>query len=797
MWCVSRCVLVVFTPAYPELERFAERCFLPRHPLRHSPVWLDENDFQFNLKNFERLQIRSPLQIDHQAHDRYRSPYRTPTPTPVIVSTTTASEGSAVPVSGKAEQEESKKDAAPIQRTSFSKHYYDHRKSAMHKSPVVTPICAMKVEYPLLLLNADQVVVADKGYGNGAAHLRMHAARLMHIKGALANYGNDHVPQAAPVEIGDLESEFAFAGGSSWDRAAICSATSPGVSEYFPKITSGMMNAVTGKPFGTDINNMLLAIKERERYSSPWWATLVQWKSIGAVPDKRNCLIHRLSYTKLTKLVHISLIRNALDVLQRSYINSHTRLFRCLTPPELMAFDEYRDLQEGGHDAQRYLSTLAKKMFFPVSIQKDMSERYAHLQNCVSALTREKEAQEEEAQAHQKAAQEKAGEASAHASRRKRKKKTDLSDDLPDASHSSTPAVPIIQTGQPSSSVPQCSPISTAVYPKDMIQVFFPLYVSSASIQRHGLVLREDACPVVIDPPLIPDAIEVLETSSAPSKNPYSSFGSRGAAPSFSSQFATSASQNAAKNELRYLYHISTISTPSGEALEPPLHIRATLLASPPLQPMHGLTGQPLSYEELDLPALQQSQSQLEIVLALQDNSRTPIGPTSPAAPSSPSEAALPSLQERAAGQTLAKRSIWFYAEDVLALGGVVDVNASPVEVHPHSPQNLRRESEAAAAGMDTKEQDGAGDRPHDNGFHPLKLSSSESSAAASDGEGGTSIFPSGAPTASETQSPGQPGIHAPGREGPPTSYGSGEAGPPVLYHVSSFLDVNGFLAAR
>lgn len=68
-------LLVVFTPAYPELQKFAERHFLPQHPLRHSPLWLEEKDFEWNTDFFKKGNRKCPLEIDMVAHDPFLSPY--------------------------------------------------------------------------------------------------------------------------------------------------------------------------------------------------------------------------------------------------------------------------------------------------------------------------------------------------------------------------------------------------------------------------------------------------------------------------------------------------------------------------------------------------------------------------------------------------------------------------------------------------------------------------------------------------------------------------------------------------
>lgn len=75
MFCCSPFLRVVFTPAYPELLDFAKRNFLPQHPLRHSPLWLESRDFKWNRDFFRGANLESPLFIDPTAHDPFHSPY--------------------------------------------------------------------------------------------------------------------------------------------------------------------------------------------------------------------------------------------------------------------------------------------------------------------------------------------------------------------------------------------------------------------------------------------------------------------------------------------------------------------------------------------------------------------------------------------------------------------------------------------------------------------------------------------------------------------------------------------------
>eukprot|EP00796_Vickermania_ingenoplastis_P009849 gene9849-6921_t len=749
--------LVVFTQAYPELEAFAQRFFLPSHPLRYSPIWLDENDFSFNQRVFERFHSRFPLVIDNTAHDKLRSPY-----SPL------ANSSVSVRRAAKEEADFARRRQMTLEGTGGGPGGHKSNPKWKRTGPYV-PVCAMRIDYPLLLLNADQVELADRGYGNASARLRVHVAKLLHTTGGpgvgLAGYAGadggllldgDADGQSQRGGSGSL-----FGGEGTWGRAAI--SASPGVSSYFPSECATMMNAHSGKPYlDKTVADALERIRRAERYSSHWWATIDQWKAIGASPRYGSDFnTHRVVYHRLTKLVHISLLKNPLEVLKQSQISLHMHLFRCRVPwdetrmEELMTLyrqQEQQELEEYGVQGGcgttpaigSWLTQIPKKDRTNFISWKDMNTRYQNL--CALLLQTETgkvyfksndSSYRPQPETENTASVEEEHRRKTSASKtNKRKRKNAESNNTNNKSDAPAPAATV-----------EATPASL----KEAIATFIPLYFSSAFVHRLQLSLREDATPVAEEPSseaMLPDAMEILGSSpddptgaAAPAGTAAALAYTATAAPRSQRRPLNSASGT----EVGYFYHIGDVFTPAGDVLEPPEAICAALLRHDPLTPVHGVTGAPLTHAELQLAALHGRHT--EIAARLErgaEEAREHFRSPSPAEEEFDAEEEtkakcrsrdhpLRQYADSAGGGAsaasaarktpLVHRSIWFKAEDVLTLSGIVNVNSSPVEVRhglqaessaapgatpPNSAGNSKKEDRSSAA-QPSEEHSGEG----------------------------------------------------------------------------------------
>lgn len=299
----SRTQKVVFTQAYPALEAFADEYFTSSHPLRYSPVWIEENDIRYNDSFFSFKGLTSPLALSRHA--------------------------------------------ATI-------HSHRHRPAGKRRVPAV-PICSASICQSLLLLNAEQMSLGGEG---DEVRVRQHITEnTLRCQGICSE-----VPSTAAAPSTAAGARHHYPSGS--------------IATLFPPtLQHRMVNAMTFRPFMyLDISNALLRIQDQEGYTSGWWATLSQWRRLGAVPAHRNVCAHRVCFSVTSKLIHVSLLEDPIQLLSRSFVSPHHRLLSCFSDADVRAYEAWKAdpmwLQTTGYPEWR-LSRLRYKL----TIQRDMEAR--------------------------------------------------------------------------------------------------------------------------------------------------------------------------------------------------------------------------------------------------------------------------------------------------------------------------------------------------------------------------------------------------------------------------------------
>lgn len=292
---------VVFTPGSRDLAAFAASHFLPEHPLASSPLWLDEDDFSSIQQMARRLGKPSPLRMAPLAHHPLQSPFRSAAPTEAkgeAVNTTTA-----IVAAGRRNRSRTEKTctappaaaaavscpppAATVDRADASQRY-------------VVPICSHDVVKPLYLYNLEQMYLTE---------LKSTASP------ATPSVSGD-AADAAKLQV--------------WSETALLQHGARELRRRFalplPNESRVMQSIQSKQAYGAERQQQLLAIAEKRGYRSCWWGTPSQWHRIGAtaLPGQRE---HVVPVVRRMKLVHVSLVDNAAEVLTRSFISvRHRRL---------------------------------------------------------------------------------------------------------------------------------------------------------------------------------------------------------------------------------------------------------------------------------------------------------------------------------------------------------------------------------------------------------------------------------------------------------------------------------------
>ncbi|GET88736.1 hypothetical protein, conserved [Leishmania tarentolae] len=394
-------VLVVFTQGFPALQRFAQRHFLPSHPLSSSCLWLDEEDFRINKEKAFMHDVPNPLRIDPYAHHPLLSRYA---PEQARGTATQRKQRR------KAEDDTQKRydrastgpvaaccagpqaannadamapghlrdvaDAAavgqgapsgPMPTADYLGAETEHsleatlqtrrrrkpslstaaaaKQAAVDVQHYQVPICTLTLTKPLFLFNMDQMYLAD----GGAAISSLDAHRL-------GREGVDEYDRQHDMAIGTCPPRnWSFDGDDGqhaqeaglprpWD--GLTPMTSEGappthsreqriaegirdLQRCFPNLASDpsslgrwrMHSIRTRRPYSLPRQHALSILAHRHGYRSQWWGTLRQWSNIGVLPQPGHTE-HVLPISVPSKIVHISLIEDAAAVLQRCIISA-------------------------------------------------------------------------------------------------------------------------------------------------------------------------------------------------------------------------------------------------------------------------------------------------------------------------------------------------------------------------------------------------------------------------------------------------------------------------------------------
>ncbi|CAG9574250.1 hypothetical_protein [Leishmania major strain Friedlin] len=206
------------------------------------------------------------------------------------------------------------------------------------------PICTVTLTKPLYLFNMDQMYLAEEGTAVPPLAARCLGRDMM---GAY-DHERDRALAAWPPR------NMSFAGGDGplalaanpqrpWDEPTpmlgeAASLTwsrehriAEGVRELqgrFPNSASDhlcpqgcrhMYSISTRHPYSLPLQHTLSILAHRHGYRSQWWGTLKQWSSIGVLPQPGQNE-HILPISVPSKIVHISLIEDAATVMQRCII---------------------------------------------------------------------------------------------------------------------------------------------------------------------------------------------------------------------------------------------------------------------------------------------------------------------------------------------------------------------------------------------------------------------------------------------------------------------------------------------
>ncbi|KPI87902.1 hypothetical protein ABL78_3012 [Leptomonas seymouri] len=376
---------VVFTQGFPHLEHFAREHFLPSNPLSSCCLWLDEDDFRGVAMRAKTCGYPNPLRIDPYAHHPVLSRFATKTAGRNFETSPTAANSAAVlPVdqtmsdrqqirhflqnldnscsmgrSDSAHQVEQsspkKKRGRPTKTVALSADLLSaERATAPDLSQYQVPICTVVISKPLYLLNLDQMfldiqpelmgVGTCAGKDNGGAYvhgapsspadafLRFPESHLSRdgLSRDFLSWGDTTMAgsrHGSPRSYRDF-----FSGTHNFGAARPCSeALLMGIRELqkaLPNPTDAdarfMFSVHTRSKYSLQRQYDLRKIALQHGYHSKWWGTRKQWANINVhvQPGQQE---HVVPIGFPTKLVHISLIENATEVLDKAFIAPRKR----------------------------------------------------------------------------------------------------------------------------------------------------------------------------------------------------------------------------------------------------------------------------------------------------------------------------------------------------------------------------------------------------------------------------------------------------------------------------------------
>ncbi|AYU78970.1 hypothetical protein LdCL_230015800 [Leishmania donovani] len=215
---------------------------------------------------------------------------------------------------------------------------------AEHAPHYQVPICTLTLTKPLYLFNMDQMYLAEEGTAMSSLTAHCLGREMMDEYDSQRDKAlTTWPPRKWRFAGGDGQLALAVNPQQPWDEptpmfdeAASLTffrehRTAEGVQKLqgrFPNSTSDhlcpqgrrhMYSISTRRPYSLPRQHTLNILAHRHGYRSQWWGTLKQWSNIGVLP-KPGQTEHILPISVPSKIVHISLIEDAATVMQRCII---------------------------------------------------------------------------------------------------------------------------------------------------------------------------------------------------------------------------------------------------------------------------------------------------------------------------------------------------------------------------------------------------------------------------------------------------------------------------------------------
>ncbi|KAG5504398.1 hypothetical protein JKF63_04849 [Porcisia hertigi] len=222
------------------------------------------------------------------------------------------------------------------------------------------PICTLILTKPLYVLNMDQMYLSE-GDGTSMSPLAVECLGREGVVDSndqhscpLTMWSSQHLGftggegQLAPTVSPSLSRDGLVSMPSerdslTWSQQQHIADGMRALQLHFPNpISDGvnrrenrrMYSISTRRPYAPQREHALNTLVHRHGYSSHWWGTHGQWKRIGAMPQPGQAE-HVVPISVVSKVVHISLIENAEAVLRRSVILAKSRKLLLVHPPSL------------------------------------------------------------------------------------------------------------------------------------------------------------------------------------------------------------------------------------------------------------------------------------------------------------------------------------------------------------------------------------------------------------------------------------------------------------------------------
>lgn len=316
----SRCA--IFTEAQPSLLQFSQRNFLPNHPLKDSNLWLDEDDFEINASRARKYGVSNPLRINVYSHHPKLSPYSDAKGRRLLKEKTASKKG---PGSMPAPLE-------PPIYTPTGPHSSAAVTNARHLPPqeqYAVPICSTYLYRRHYYFNLEQMMMDYRliEYDVPSTSGRLAGYSSAGLDGGDGAVGGEDVLESlaasrcAPMDvIATTTIAEHYAARQAEAIKALRARFLQPPTHLGQKGQHQMLSAYGGRPFLGTTGVQLTFIAQQAGYHSVYWATAAQWARMGAGPLSGQ-VAHPVVMRCHSKLVHVSLLENAEDVLKHSFIS--------------------------------------------------------------------------------------------------------------------------------------------------------------------------------------------------------------------------------------------------------------------------------------------------------------------------------------------------------------------------------------------------------------------------------------------------------------------------------------------